>query len=155
MAPKRDRLIGRARELYAAGLTHDEVARALAVHPSTVNAWAAYDRGRDLDWEKAREERRRTRPGAVLRKLKARFARALDASGQAEGDAVAETEDRLLKLTRIIESYSKFSGGISARLRVMEEFADFCAAELDPERLAAVRAAMAAYLGRVKNEADR
>ena len=154
MALKRDKLIGRARRLYAAGLTRREVANALGVCRSSVTKWAADDKKAGTDWDELRREHREGLSTAVLRRLKARFAEVLAGAEKATGPKAVEVDDRLLKLTRIIESYSKLSQSISGRLAVMEEFADFCSAELGEEAAASVRPAMTAYLGRVRDEAD-
>ena len=148
MVAKRDILISRARELYAAGLSQRQVAEVLGVHRTTVRTWARQERDQGQAWEKLREERRRTRPSLILRELKRRFADAL-LRQPAEDETPKDVEDRLLKLTRIIEGYGKL-GGVADRLEVMEEFAAFCAGTLGKEERTVVRRAVTGYLQQVK-----
>jgi len=153
VSKKKRSLIGPARDLYARGETTNEIAHILGVHPGTVRNWANGDRNTDNDWDRLRDEHRKMRPELILRRLKLRFALALQGkTGEGENATDANLEDRMLKLIRIIEGYRNTVGDVSPRLAVMEEFAAFCAGNLGESDVHTVRNAVNRFLGHVKDQ---
>jgi hypothetical protein len=152
---KRDRLICRARELYAKGMQFTEVAEALGVTGDTVRKWHGYDLERGLSWDKEREQN--TRPERVLKLLETRFGNMVlkgekdPDDADASGDAY---EAKLLKMIQIINGYRKSADELTAQLLALEQFAIFCAENLPRRRLAVVRDAVAAFTQKLRKESS-
>jgi len=157
ISAKRERLIGRARELYAKGMHFTEVAEALGVARDTVRKWHDYDLEHGLSWDDEREQEQSTRPERVLKLLERRFGNMVlegekdPDDADASGDAY---EAKLLKMIQIINGYRKSADELTAQLLALEQFAVFCAETLPRRRLAVVRDAVAAFTQKLRKESS-
>lgn len=152
---KRDRLISRARELYAKGMHFRAVAEALGVTGDTVRKWHGYDLERGLSWDKEREQEQSARPEQVLKLLERRFGKMVLEGEKDPEDAAASGdayEAKLLKMIQIINGYRKSADELTAQLLALEQFAIFCAENLPRRRLAVVRDAVAAFTEKLRKE---
>jgi len=153
---KKERLLSQARTFYAEGLCKREVAEAIGVSESTIHDWIRKDRGQGIDWDELRKERKRTSPEVVLGILERRFAN-LVAGGEApakEGEEKKEppSEDRLLKLLRVIELYRGMKADVAVDLGALERFVRFCVRNLPPQQIAPVAEAVDAYMEHLKRK---
>jgi transcriptional regulator with XRE-family HTH domain len=145
----REEKIYRARELYADGLSQAEVADVLGVATNTVQRWSAED---DVDWGALRKERAGTRPHAVLRTLKRRFARLAVEAREASSGGRRVPEDRLLKILKVIDKYTDLTAGVAGRLEAIEDFLRFCVDRLPEEEVSPVRGAVRRYVNHIRRE---
>lgn len=141
----------RARALYVEGAGLSEIARALNLCQNTPGRWKKSDRAQGISWEMLRQDRINGAPSAVLRRLEDRLAELVHQGLSGDPDD-APSEERLLKLVRIIEGYKKLAGSISTHLSVMGTFARFCAGQLEREEIAVVRKAVELYLDDLKRK---
>ncbi|MDP6439010.1 MAG: hypothetical protein QGH74_05195 [Candidatus Brocadiia bacterium] len=156
MVVKRDKLIDRARRLYAGGMSKSAVARVLGVGTDTLRRWRRYDQERGMPWEGDRRQWRSVSHELVLRTLEERFGRAVleaEMAGAAgDEEARQEVEGRLLKMLQILNGYRKSADDLTLQLRAMEEFAGFCVNHLSPADLAVVRRVVDRFLEHLRKE---
>lgn len=153
--PKKDKLLSRARRLYADGLSLSEVAEALGVSRSTVSRWKRDERDRGRDWDEERRQRRMSRPDRVMNALDKRFGRMvaeLESEGGDESVLKSRYEERLLKLLKVIDLYRDIQGDPAAALSVMEGFVRFCVRNFPEDKLEPIREAVESYLGHLKRK---
>ena len=158
----KDKYLSWARELYAEGLCRGHVAEALGISPVTVRTWYRQDQAAGRSWDEARRERERCDPRTVLRKLRKRFADLVDraeAEGQAtnaaEGEGAAkpsDTEERLLKLARIIELCRQTQTDTALTLTALEGLVRFCLRTLSPTQIRPIRDAVEGYMLELKRK---
>jgi len=154
MATKKQKLLHRARRLYARGLHRCEIADALGVTTETIRRWEHYDADHGRDWDEARRSRDRRRPALVIERLENAFAQLLSHRKRQEeaGKGKKRLEDRLLKLLRVIELYKKTRDDSQVYLDAMEDFVAYCVENVPPEDMEAIRSAVNRYIDHLKRE---
>jgi len=139
----KERYVGWARRLYAEGLCRSHVAEALGVTFATVNGWYHQDEAAGRSWDEARRERERCDPLTVLHKLRRRFADLVEQG---------ESEERLLKLARVIELCSQTQTDTAQVLSALEGLVEFCVRTLSPREIRPIRDAIEGFMLELKRK---
>ena len=152
---KREKLIAKARDMYACGLAKTEIARTLGVATNTVRNWCAYDRQRGTKWKEQRDFLQMGHHEEVRKRLWDRFVRLVLEAGMApDGQDPAAREGRLMVLTKLIKGCLVNADDVTHILFGMEHFAAHCAARLSDDDLAVVRRAVRGFITRVRKECE-
>ena len=114
------------------GKSLEEIAAATAIGKATLARWS-----KDGEWVRKRAERNRESPQASIDKLKRQ--RELQITALGDGVASAEQIDALYKLNLMIEKMEASTGAIGPMLDTMGRFAEFVAANAQPEDCALLR----------------
>lgn len=152
---KRDRLLPRARALYAQGMHFKDIGAALGVTKDTVRKWYDYDLKRGTSWDKEREQQENARPERIMELLERRFGRMVLAGEAAAEDPEALGDDyeaRLLKMLQIRNGYRKSADKLTSILDAIEEFATFCAQNVSLDELAVVRSAVERFTDKLRKD---
>ena len=65
-----------------------------------------------------------------------------------------EYEARLLNMIKVIQGYRDTAGEPALQMRALERFAEFCASELTPEQVAAVREAVERFIEHLRRQCE-
>jgi len=153
IAYKRDRLIDRARRIYASGGNMSQISAILSVNRRTLLAWRNYDARRGISWDKERQEARDLSPERVLHILERSFARIVEEGPKDDTDAARMVhERRLLGMIRVLTGYRKTAWTVAGELLALERFAEFCTQYLAPEDLTAARRAVELFIEHLRKE---
>lgn len=142
--------ISRARALFADGVSMAEISRSLGVHHNTVKYWARRDRKAGAPWSQLRRQRLAGSTRPLQREIADRATELLH-DPDAPPDAHL-TEERILKILKILEGCRKLDVDISGHLEALGDFAKFCARSLDPDDIPVIRNAVELYLDQMKRE---
>jgi len=153
-ARKRDRLIERARRIYASGGSLSQISAILSVDHRTLLAWKKYDTRRGISWDKERLEARDLSPERVLHILERSFARMVVEEGPKDNTDAAKVlyEQRLLGMIRVLTGYRKTAWTLAGELLALERFAEFCIHNIAPEDLTAVRRAVELFIEHLRKQ---
>ena len=159
----KDKLLPRARALYAEGSPKPVIAEALKVSLRTVQQWARKDALSGHPWRRETEPVPATaagRPAArsmgaspaeeICRKLEERLERLIEAGETAKDGA--RLEDRMLKICKVLEHLRAGRDEVGAQLSAMKRFAAFCLRTLSEEEMSPVRKAIRLFVENLKKE---
>ena len=155
MPTSKQELIPHARAMYALGQSCEEIAQALNVSAQTIYRWKKADRVAGVDWDAARDHRRRMVPRAILSILEDMYARLCEDCAGKDGKAVptsAQT-DSIQKLSNVIHRERERLGDISTVLGVLGGFAEWAAENCNVEERAMLLRVHEAYLLDLKRKA--
>ncbi|MCD6416729.1 MAG: helix-turn-helix domain-containing protein [Planctomycetes bacterium] len=154
---RREELVPQARALRAEGVSKRGIAAALGVSFRTVQRWASQDAAAGLPWmgDTAPPDTSLDRPDLTLkerlrRKLQRRLEQLVD--GAEEDMKDQKSEDRMLKLCRILEYLDEDEDDPRAQLVAMERFAEFCVQNLSEAEMGPVRKATWLFLEELRRE---
>jgi len=137
----------RARDLYAQGMTLEEISGQLAVSVTSLSNWKKKDAAKGADWDVRRSEHARKSPLALLQMMERKQEILIERMAEDDDPGIV---DQASKLEKMIERRRREIGDYSTTLGVMEQFAAWCSEQLLEDGLHAVRAAVDNYLTDVK-----
>jgi len=137
----------RARDLYAQGMTLEEIAGQLSVSVTSLSNWKKKDAAKGADWDVRRSEHARKSPLALLQMMERRQETLIERMIDDDDPGLV---DQAAKLEKMIERRRREIGDYSTTLGVMEQFAVWCSEHLVEEELNGVRAAVDSYLTDLK-----
>lgn len=136
-----------AQSLYVRrGLTMEEIAKQLSVSTATIGRWA-----REGDWAAKRAEWLRSSAQAPLDKLRDRRLAIINKMSTEPTDDPT-FEDRLVKLTTVIEKMEAKAEAIGPALDTMERFTRFAVTAVSEEDMKILRRAIEDFLAAVRRE---
>ena len=145
---KEDR-VPEARALYAAGTTKAVIAKSLGVARSTVTHWSKQDAAAGRPWERDAGPVPRGRLRALLEERLADLAKQDDAT---DAKAAAASEDRMLKICRVLDYLDSGSDDLDSCFDAMERFGAFCVRSLSEADMVPVRKAITQFLDELRRE---
>jgi transposase-like protein len=164
----RSRLFPQAQALIAEGVPRGVIAKSLDVNPSTLRRWVRESRGAVSTPAALAGAVPAERPDSVApigraeggaapssdssadqlsRKIEERLARLIET-----GDNDAKTEDRMLKLCKVLECLRADEDDLDAQLAAMRKFARFCVRTLCEEEMTPIRKAVRLFLDELQRE---
>ncbi len=138
-----------ARALYAAGATKAVIARSLDVARSTITHWSKQDADAGRPWERDAEPMQRGRLRALLEQRLADLAKQDDGT---DAKAAAASEDRMLKICRVLDHLDDESDDLDSCFNAMERFGGFCVRNLSEADMDRVRRAITLFLDELRRE---
>jgi len=154
---KRAANIARARDLYARGVSSNEIARRIGVTRSTVRNWSLYDGKRGVSWNELRARTANPDPRYtldILRKRLAQMAAEGGTTGPADPAEREHHEKKMFDMTRILKACEKTADELTLRLLALDEFAGYCVECLPREEIAVVRRAIEGYTDRLRRGSE-
>jgi len=154
---KQQERVRRARELYVQGMDRDAIAHLLGVSKGAVSLWQNREQKAGVSWDEQREHERARRPEAVLKMLEERLAQMAvnnPPAPDAKESVVKAYEAKLHTMIKVIQGYRDTAGEPALQMRALECFAEFCASELTPEQVAAVREAVERFIEHLRRQCE-
>ena len=144
---KQSLLMPEAETLYVRrGRTMEQIADELSVARSTVGRWAAVG-----NWKRKRVDWLRNSPQAPLDKLRERRLQLIQGMAT-DPDKDPTVEDRLSKITKIIEQMEARTEAVGPLLESMHRFVQWALTNLGEEAMNAIRDAVDGFLGDVRRD---
>ena len=134
----------RARDLYALGMTLEEIGAQLGVSITSLSNWKKKDSGGAGDWDQARSRHNRKSPLALLHMMEQKQERLIIQMGADDDpglvDAAAKLEKMIVRRRREVGDYSVTLGSV-------EILAAWSAEHCTDEEMAVLRPIIERFLG--------